>query len=146
MCHWSFGLHETFDTFEIQSQWHPLKTKHKAGHTSRRQHGRQTAKRNFMYDILKADNYEVFIIFGWIWLNGHNEWSSCHMKIQLSVCDNEKTCYKSGLAALPSVVTGASGLRVTGSRTTGGTGQRQHSKPWDLKCIFKLEHLHITYD
>lgn len=81
------------------------------------------------------------------WMATKNDPAATWSKIQLSVCDDEeKTCYKSSLGALPSVVTGASGLRVTGSRTTGGTGQRQHSKPRDLKCIFKLEHLHITYD
>jgi hypothetical protein len=30
---------------------------------------------------------------------------------------------------LPNVVPGASGLRVTGSRTVAGTDQKQHSKP-----------------
>lgn len=78
-----------------------------------------------MCNISKADNYKVFIIFT----------SQLPPEVRGDSCyGNKKACYRNSLA-LPSVVTWTSGLRVTGSRTTAGTGQKQH-KPKKFKNAY----------
>lgn len=51
------------------------------------------------------------------------------MKQDGTMPDSEQKTCESSVLTLPNVVLGASGLRVTGSRTVAGTDQKQHSKP-----------------